>query len=471
MPALQKVQIMRIYERDYRYLLLHLVPQHRLSSQMRRDVGAALRSGNTDVLRRESLRALEELCDNDYFERTGVERSGEDVLVAYRRRGGRYRVSVAVPPDEYSAVAGLAPPENGRSAPPDGTAAVDPPAAAPVVSPDVSARDAVGYLPDIIRTFAITDRTDPILSRLETLLQTLEGWFDLSAVTLHVIEGAAVGEGAGQRVLVAPEQQMRESELLRIAIESGALRLVPKAELDTGGETVDWGVLGVAPIFASGKVYGVLQVYFPPGIDEDTMASRLKVTSGVVRQVIDFHVEVANLTSIDALTQLYNRHFYEAQLSVEIERAKRSGTALTMLMVDIDDFKRINDEMGHKKGDEALSAVADLIRRNLRKIDLPFRYGGEEFVVLLPGAGESESVHTAERLRRVVAEHRGFNDLHGRHRNITISVGGAVYPEVARTVEELFLQADAAMYAAKEAGKDRVVFYREGMDLDRLRLE
>jgi diguanylate cyclase (GGDEF)-like protein len=461
---------MRTYERDYRYLLLHLVPQHRLSTQMRRDVGAALRSGNTDALRRESLRALEELCDNDYFERTGVESSGGDVLVAYRRRGGRYRVSVAVPEGEFSAVSGIASPRNGGPEPREGAAAMDPPAAAPVAKTDVSARDAVGYLPDIIRTFAITDRTDPILSRLETLLETLEGWFDLNAVALHVIEGAAGGEGAGERVHVAPEEEMRRSDLLRMAIETGAQRLVPKAELEGESGTVDWGVLGVAPIFASGKVYGVLQAYFPPGIDSETMASRLKVTSGVIRQVIDFHVEVANLTSIDALTQLYNRQFYEAQLSVEIERAKRSGTALTMLMVDIDDFKRINDEMGHKKGDEALGAVAELIRRNLRKIDLPFRYGGEEFVVLLPGAGESESVHTAERLRRVVAEYRGFNDLHGRPRSITVSVGGAVYPEEARTVEELFLHADAAMYAAKEAGKDRVVFYREGMDLDRSRL-
>ncbi|MCK5617941.1 MAG: GGDEF domain-containing protein, partial [Candidatus Krumholzibacteria bacterium] len=173
--------------------------------------------------------------------------------------------------------------------------------------------------------------------------------------------------------------------------------------------------------------------------------------------------EIETVTSVDALTQIYNRHFYDTQVSVEIERATRSGNEVSMLVIDLDDFKRVNDELGHKKGDEALSNVADLIRNNLRKVDLPFRYGGEEFVILLPGTSEFESVHTAERLRRVVAEFTGFKNLHGQTRTITVSVGVSVYPDTAASADELFEQADSAMFRAKRLGKNRVVLYKPGM--------
>ena len=136
-----------------------------------------------------------------------------------------------------------------------------------------------------------------------------------------------------------------------------------------------------------------------------------------------------------------------------------------MLVIDLDNFKRVNDELGHKKGDEALRGVADLIRKNLRKVDLPFRYGGEEFVILLPGTSEFESVHTAERLRRKIADNAGFMDLHGRPRPITVSVGVSVFPDTASSAEELFDQADAAMYRAKQLGKNRVVLYKHDMKL------
>jgi len=463
---------MRTYERDYRYLLLHLLPRHRLSTGLRRDLSDALQTGDTDELRHQAIRALEELCDAEYFERTALEAHDDDVSVAYRRRGGAYQVKLSISRTEWHRITG-----NGESAPgPDNVVAPPEKAAddapgerplAPEPSPPPSVgSDAVGYLPDIIRTFAITDRTAPVLTRLDSLLATLERWLELEGAVLHVVEDTAVSESDGHtRVRVIPEEGLRDSELLRRSIETGAQRLVPKVELSNApnGAPAHWGVLGVAPIFRLGKVHGVLQLYFPPGMAGEAMTSRLTVAAGVVRQMVEFHNQVANLTSIDALTGLYNRHFYDTQLPVEIERAKRSGGALTMLVIDLDDFKRINDEMGHRKGDEALSTVAQIIRRNLRKIDLPFRYGGEEFVILLPGARENESIHTAERLRRVIHEHQGFRDPMDRTRVISVSVGASVYPETARGGEELFEQADRAMYRAKHRGKNQVVFYREDM--------
>jgi diguanylate cyclase (GGDEF)-like protein len=92
---------------------------------------------------------------------------------------------------------------------------------------------------------------------------------------------------------------------------------------------------------------------------------------------------------------------------------------------------------------------------------LPFRYGGEEFAILLPGTGEAEAIHTAERLRAVIAEYREFLDDHGQRRVITVSIGGAVFPEDARTEDELFRRADGALFVAKRKGKNKVEFYHE----------
>jgi diguanylate cyclase (GGDEF)-like protein len=104
-------------------------------------------------------------------------------------------------------------------------------------------------------------------------------------------------------------------------------------------------------------------------------------------------------------------------------------------------------------------AIADIIRRDLRKVDMPFRYGGEEIVILLPGTPEFEALHTAERLRRVVNQYRGFKDSYGKVRDLSVSVGVAVYPDTARSGDQLFAQADEAMYRAKQRGKNQVVLY------------
>ena len=106
-----------------------------------------------------------------------------------------------------------------------------------------------------------------------------------------------------------------------------------------------------------------------------------------------------------------------------------------------------------------MTVVADLIKRNLRKIDLPFRYGGEEFVILLPGTAEVEAVHTAERLRLVISECQQFADDAGVPISLSVSIGGAGFPDHARSEEELFAKADAALYRAKRGGKNRGEFY------------
>ncbi len=450
---------MRIYDQDFRYLLVHLVPQHRLPADIRRDVSEALRTGEPGALRRESIRALEALCDASYFRRTGVAADNGNVVVEYRKSGGRYNVSVAVPRDEWEVWSEAAPPPAAEATPP----ADAPPRREDAVAPAVT--DAVEpgeILPDIIRSFAIADRAAPVLERLDILLATLERWLSFEAARLDVIDDALLpGDATGTRVRVVSESELRSTESVRHAIETGARRLVPKANLDTPGPEgmASWSVLGVAPIFAQGRVVGALRCYLRPGPDRETMERRIETAASLVRNVIEFNYHFENLTSIDSLTGVYNRQFFDRQMPVEIERAMRSGASLSMLVLDIDDFKRVNDELGHKKGDEALVAVAEIVRRNLRKVDLAFRYGGEEIVILLPGTPEFEAVHTAERLRRVIHQYRGFRDHRGGTREITVSVGVAVYPDTAKTADELFVQADEAMYRAKQRGKNQVVLY------------
>lgn len=462
---------MHTYERDYRYLLLHLLPRHRLSSDRRREIDRALLEGSSADLRRQSVRALEELCDAEYYERTGIESANGDVLIGYRRRDGGYRVKVSVPRGESPG--GVSIESRTPAIPPVSDAVTK--EAIPSPEQEGSRRgaatlsgEAVNFLPEIVRTFAVTDRTDPILRRLDTLLETLQRWLGLDAAFVEVVEDVLGGVDADvERVKVVGEDDLRLIPRYNRAIESGTPRLVRRAE--DGPEEKDasgnWEVVGIAPIFGMGRIYGMLRLYFGAGVDEETMLSRLKVAAGVVRQVIEFHVQIADLISVDALTGIYNRNFFDGQLPVEVERAMRSGSEVALLLIDIDDFKRINDEIGHKKGDEALSTVAEMIRLNLRKVDIPFRYGGEEIVVLLPGTSRFESVHTAERLRQRIGEHDGFLDLHGHPRRITVSVGVAVYPETASTADDLFMQADAAMYRAKELGKNRVVLYSDDMAL------
>lgn len=165
--------------------------------------------------------------------------------------------------------------------------------------------------------------------------------------------------------------------------------------------------------------------------------------------------EVERLAVTDPLTGLYNRRYFDARAREEVERAERLGQVLSVFMMDLDDFKRINDEFGHSVGDEVLISTASLMQRSFRRIDILARYGGEEFVALVPGVRSGEAFGLAERLRSCMAEcprHTSAGDL-----PITVSIGLDDFSESSRSLESLIRRADAAMYAAKKLGKNRVV--------------
>jgi len=166
------------------------------------------------------------------------------------------------------------------------------------------------------------------------------------------------------------------------------------------------------------------------------------------------HERALALAARDSLTDLLNRRAIRNRLEQEVSRAERGGHPLCVLMLDLDDFSAINNTYGHHMGDAALRAVARVMEANLRALDVPARYGGDEFVALLPETTMEQGLASAERLVAALAEHLVID---GAVRvRLTASIGVAALPDHGRSSEELLRAADQAAYAAKHAGKGRI---------------
>jgi diguanylate cyclase (GGDEF)-like protein len=163
---------------------------------------------------------------------------------------------------------------------------------------------------------------------------------------------------------------------------------------------------------------------------------------------------VSELSVTDPLTKLHNRRFFEEYLDREINRLGRDGDSLCLLVIDIDDFKMLNDSYGHTAGDEFLKQIARIMKENVRETDLIARFGGEEFVIVANGTGVEGAMILAEKVRTSVAESSFIVDDSMRPRRATISIGLAEY---AGDQVDLFNKADAALYRAKDSGKNCVV--------------
>ncbi|HEY0263499.1 MAG TPA: sensor domain-containing diguanylate cyclase [Granulicella sp.] len=218
------------------------------------------------------------------------------------------------------------------------------------------------------------------------------------------------------------------------------------------------------PMMAHGDTLGILY------LDSGTDAAKARPFAESHQRVIKILAEhlsltVANLNlretlrtqSIhDPLTGLFNRRYMEEALERELHRSSRRGTPLAILMVDLDHFKRFNDTYGHAAGDAALRELARVFQTQLRAEDIASRYGGEEFLIILPENDRTTAWECAERLRRAVEE------IHFQHygemlEGLRLSIGGACYPQDGTTTETLERVADSALYRAKQEGRNRVV--------------
>lgn len=172
-------------------------------------------------------------------------------------------------------------------------------------------------------------------------------------------------------------------------------------------------------------------------------------------QLRDRTNDLAHLATVDALTGLFNRRYFETRVEQELQRQRRQRDELSLLMLDLDNFKDLNDTQGHLVGDIALKEVAEILHRAVRIFDVCARYGGEEFVILMPGAGSSTALRIAERIRRQVEQHFVTGRRSGVPVPLTVSIGvSTATPSVSR--DALVNQADSALLEAKATGKNQV---------------
>ncbi len=222
-----------------------------------------------------------------------------------------------------------------------------------------------------------------------------------------------------------------------------------------GGSAV---ILPLSP--ASERNIGLV-VLVRPGNDGFNPAeiSQLEQISSHVAAVIDktilYHT-TRELAFTDGLTRIFNRRYFDQRYLREILRARRYQRSLAILMIDIDHFKKYNDTFGHLMGDEVLKKVARELERNIRRADILCRYGGEEFVIVLPEIDMEHASMVAEKLRTAVSRAVIHGEEKMPNKNITISIGVAAFPESGEDGLKLLEKADQALYRAKKNGRNRV---------------
>ncbi len=229
------------------------------------------------------------------------------------------------------------------------------------------------------------------------------------------------------------------------------------------GERVLEGSFLSVPLVFKKDTLGVINFHRPNTDAFSEEENRLlKLVANQVALAIEnakLYTQARDLSIKDELTSLYNRRHFQTVLQIEWKRAVRFHRSLSLLMIDADHFKKYNDTFGHLQGDKVLREMANLLRKNVREIDTVARFGGEEFIILLPDTDKKGAVAVGEKLRKIIEAYR-FIDTSGTSVSpITISVGIASYPDDVRELDDLIDHADIALYDAKDAGRNRVVCY------------
>jgi len=211
------------------------------------------------------------------------------------------------------------------------------------------------------------------------------------------------------------------------------------------------------PLVSFGQVLGVLvlesashEAFLPA--DVSALESVSDICATAIQNARHFE-RVRQMAYMDGVTGIFNRRYFELRIAEEIARSNRHGLAFSVIMVDIDHFKQLNDDFGHLVGDEVLRQVSGVLSQQLRKSDVLTRFGGEEFAVITPETDLESASAVADKLRRVV---EGWH-FPGVERKMTISAGVAEFPGQGATRNDLVKSADEALYAAKQSGRNRVV--------------
>jgi diguanylate cyclase (GGDEF)-like protein len=455
-----------------RELLVRLLPMDRLDERgmaLFREMMACV--DDTTLLGR-AVELFERLCEQGYMRRLSRTASDGFETLRYRNLLTLDTMAITVP---------LAPPpvQPAPAAGPDGEAEptkVEQPASG---ANGLSARDraprGVLTMPFLRAVAASSRRTDlaGAIGYLYDLLMSTTGCDEVALAMSRPLANSQAGNltefadvcASAEEEQVAPPQ-VREKvessgEPLSIVDIRGDSRY---ARYFSGRAT---GSVVVAPLKAEAYVYGTLGVWSARDHAFDANAVAVvdfiaEFTAGLIKR----RLEVEELIFIDQTCQIHNRRYFDEQIEREMERSRRTGNAMALLIGDLDDFKRVNDTLGHAAGDSVLRQVGKILSENARQVDIVARYGGEEFGVILPGVSRESALIVAERMRSAIAMHSFITGSSGAPTwDLTISIGVAIYPLDASSKEDLMDKADRiALYRAKSLGKNRVVMYQDTQD-------
>jgi diguanylate cyclase (GGDEF)-like protein len=330
------------------------------------------------------------------------------------------------------------------------------------------------YAEDLRRTFGELRRQLGYMSELHRVSTMIGAVLEPGEVMARTLEGVGrlVANQAAGIYLIEGDQAVRAAAV-------GDVTLLPAHRLPVGTPPIASILNGsepapipedarslVVPMRASGMVVGVLHIIRPHGaplVDDDRkLAELVAAEAAAAIQNARLYEQTQRLAITDPLTNLSNHRSFRDSLALEIARASRLGYALGLLMIDVDNFKRVNDTFGHPVGDVVLRNIADVLRSNLRQTDVAARYGGEEFAVILPGLGPHGVRAVGEKLRRAVRALDPLVTDGAAPFQISISVGGVSASHPDLNAVELIRVADSALYAAKRRGRDSVCVAMNG---------
>ena len=318
------------------------------------------------------------------------------------------------------------------------------------------------------RTLDIGELLDSVLDKLLNVMELKAGGIFLFDQQTNGLVLKAY-RGASKRFVKKVEQMVLSEGFSALVAISGKPLLIPDVESDSRLRRIGIKSEGIqsfaaVPIMAKEQILGVMAVgghsarQFPPSATYllSTIASQIGMAIDNAR----LYERALQLAFTDSLTGLYNRRYLLDQLDRELARANRNQSSLSLVMMDVDGLKAINDRFGHNEGDVVLKELGSILKINTRASDIAARWGGDEFVLLTSDTDSKGAHRIGERIRSQVERCRPI--ISGKETPISISVGIASYPENASGVTELLKRADEAMYNAKGLGKNQVCAFCNG---------
>lgn len=297
---------------------------------------------------------------------------------------------------------------------------------------------------------AVTDATRDLLGADHASIRLLD------TTRTALLSGARSGTGEEDR----PIEFKRGEGILGWVVENGQPARVSNVEHDSRwieaqGQTFSVRSIMAEPLWSSGEVIGVLAVTSPSPeafVDADQLLLRLLANCSA--PPIE-RARLRRLAMFDDITMAFNHRYLNPRLVEEMERASRSAGDVSVLYMDLDHFKSVNDQHGHAVGDAVLRSFADRVRKAVRRVDVLIRRGGEEFVLIMPATGATQAHATGNRIQQTLHSDPFDGDGGIRIRQ-TVSIGVATWDK-RETPEQLERRADEAMYEAKRLGRNRVV--------------